>query len=43
LTVIRLWTKKSTYEIEHYLTPGEYKDLYVDWLRPEAIPLSHSC
>ena len=23
----------TIYEIEHYLTPGEYKDLYVDWLK----------
>ena len=21
------------YEIEHYLTPGAYKDLYIDWLK----------
>ena len=23
----------AIYEIEHYLTPGEWKDLYIDWLR----------
>jgi putative addiction module killer protein len=23
----------TTYEIEHYLTPGEQKDLYIDWLK----------
>ena len=23
----------TAYEIEHYLTPGEYKDLYIDWLK----------
>jgi len=23
----------AVYEIEHYLTPGECKDLYIDWLK----------
>ena len=23
----------TTYEIEHYLSPGEHKDLYIDWLK----------
>ena len=23
----------TAYEIEHYLTPGEQKDLYIDWLK----------
>lgn len=23
----------TVYEIEHYVTPGEYKDLYIDWLK----------
>ena len=23
----------ETYEIEHYLSPGEHKDLYIDWLK----------
>lgn len=22
----------ATYEIEHYLSPGEHRDLYIDWL-----------
>lgn len=23
----------TIYEIEHYLSPGEHKDLYIDWLK----------
>ena len=23
----------AIYEIEHYLSPGEQKDLYIDWLK----------
>ena len=23
----------TAYEIEHYLTPGAYKDSYIDWLK----------
>ena len=23
----------TVYEIEHYLTPGEYNDVYIDWLK----------
>jgi putative addiction module killer protein len=23
----------KTYEIEHYLSPGEHRDLYIDWLK----------